>query len=489
MKKLCAVLTVLLMGLSVLCARAQSESITIAADIGKGDVITLNPYTATDSASVLILQNLYEGLYEYDSATSRPVPAMAQETRISGDGLVWTFTLGKNYFSDGQLITSKTFADSWRYLQNGPLGSTLSLVKSIETPSDDTLVVTLKHAASYFPSLLCQPCLAAADPENSGRFSGAYTLTSRNDDEIILSYNTRYREKVGCNTIRVLITPDGDFSSGFANGSIQWSMAFVDNAADYLDISPAYGTTFFYFSSPSGLFAGSSMRRALARLVPTDYIRQIRSAVMPSTSLVPESGAKPVYRGTLSSDIATAFADNSILSGSDIPVLKIAVHRGDSSVLSGELIQETWASALRSTVTLDTVPITVYTSDPSSNPYDFCLLTWIADYLDPQAFLSMFRSDSSYNLARFSDKQYDSILDQAEQCTGAERQALLLQAEQILLDSGTVIPVSTAVSANFVRTDLLNGWSSNLLDVHPFKKLSLKSASPAPIQAGDLKLR
>ena len=489
MKKFCAVLTVLLMGVSMLCAKAQSEQITIAADIGKGDVITLNPYTATDSASVLILQNLYEGLYEYDSATSRPVPALAQKTQVSDDGLVWTFTLGEYFFSDGTPVTSQTFADSWRYLQNGPLGSSISLVRGIETPAADTLVVTLSHAASYFPSMLCQPCLAAADPENPGRFSGAYTLSSKTDDEIILTYNPRYREKAGCRRIRILVTPDGDFSQEFANGDIQWSMAFIENAADYLEISPAYGTTFFYFSSGSGLFADPSMRRALARLVPTDYIRQIRSAVMPSTSLVPESGAKASYRGNLSSDIANAFVSNSITSNSDIPVLKIAVHRGDSSVLSGELIQETWASALKSTVTLDTVPITVYTSDPSGNPYDFCLLTWIADYLDPQAFLSIFRSDSSYNLARFSDAAFDSILDEAEQCTGAQRQELLLQAEQILLDSGTVIPVSTAVSANFVRTDLLDGWSSNLLDVHPFKKLSLKSASPAPIQAGDQKLR
>ena len=210
---------------------------------------------------------------------------------------------------------------------------------------------------------------------------------------------------------------------------------------------------------------------------------------MPSYSLVPESGAKALYRGTLSSDIANAFVGNSINSNSDIPVLKIAVHRGDWAVLAGQLIQETWAAALRSTVTLDTVPITVYTSDPAENPYDFCLLTWIADYLDPQAFLSMFRSDSSYNLARFSNSEYDRILDEAEQQTGSERQVLLLKAEQILLDSGTIIPVSTAISANYVRSDLLEGWSANLLDVHPFKKLSLKAVSPEPTQAGDQTLR
>ena len=489
MKKFCAVLTFLLIGVCALCAKGRIEQITVAMDIGKGDSVTLNPYVASDSSSVLILQNLYEGLYEYDSATSRPVPALAQKTEVSEDGLVWTFTLENCFFSDGSPITSETFAKSWRYLQSSTLANALSLVESFETPDPRTLVVRLKHAASYFPSVLCQPCLAAADPDNSTRYSGAYTVFTRTDDEIVLTYNTRYREKVGCRRIRILITPDGDFSQDFAAGDIHWSMAFVDNAADYLEVSPAYGTSFFYFSSASGLYADSSMQRALARLVPTDYIRQIENSVMPSYSLVPESGAKALYRGTLSSDIANAFVGNSINSNSDIPVLKIAVHRGDWAVLAGQLIQETWAAALKSTVTLDTVPITVYTSDPAENPYDFCLLTWIADYLDPQAFLSMFRSDSSYNLARFSNSEYDRILDEAEQHTGSERQVLLLKAEQILLDSGTIIPVSTAISANYVRSDLLEGWSANLLDIHPFKKLSLKAVSPEPTQAGDQTLR
>ncbi len=489
MKKFCAVLTFLFIAVCALFAKGRIEQISVAMDIGKGDSLTLNPYIASDSSSVLILQNLYEGLYEYDSVTSRPVPALAQKTEVSEDGLVWTFTLGDNCFSDGSPITSETFAKSWRYLQNSTLANALALVESFETPDPGTLVVTLRHAASYFPSLLCQPCLAAADPDNSSRFSGAYTVFSRTEDEIILTYNTRYREKVGCRRIRVLITEDGDFSQDFAAGDIQWSLAFVDNAAEYLEVSPAYGTSFFYFSSDSGLFEDPFMQRALARLVPVDYIRQIEKSVMPSASLVPESGAKAAYKGTLSSDIANAYVGNSITSNSGIPVLKIAVHRGDWAVLAGQLIQETWAAALKSTVTLDTVPITVYTSDPADNPYDFCLITWIADYLDPQAFLSMFRSDSSYNPARFSNPGYDSILDEAEQHNGSERNALLLQAEQILLDSGTIIPVSTAISANYVRSDLMEGWSANLLDVHPLKKLSLKSNSPAPIQAGDQKLR
>ncbi len=489
MKKFCAVLIIFISAVCALSAKGHFEQISVAMDIGKGDSVTLNPYIASDSSSVLILQNLYEGLYEYDSATSRPVPALAQKTEISEDGLVWTFTLGDNYFSDGSPITSETFAKSWRYLQNSTLANALALVESFETPDPHTLVVRLRHAASYFPSLLCQPCLAAADPDNSSRFSGAYKVFSRTEDEIILTYNSRYREKVGCRRIRVLITEEGDFSQDFAAGDIQWSMAFVDNASDYLEVSPAYGTRFFYFSSESGLFADPYMQRALARLVPVDYIRQIENSVMPSASLVPESGAKALFKGTLSSDIANAYVGNSITSNSGIPVLKIAVHRGDWAVLAGQLIQETWTAALKSTVTLDTVPITVYTSDPADNPYDFCLITWIADYLDPQAFLSMFRSDSSYNLARFSNPEYDRILEEAEQHTGSERNALLLQAEQILLDSGTIIPVSTAISANYVRSDLLEGWSANLLDVHPFKKLSLKSDSPAAIQAGDQKLR
>ena len=89
------------------------------------------------------------------------------------------------------------------------------------------------------------------------------------------------------------------------------------------------------------------------------------------------------------------------------------------------------------------------------------------------AFLQLFASNSSFNLANFRNDEYDALLDQAA-CSADEisRREILLKAEQVLLDSGAVIPMSTAFATNFVRKDMVSGWTANPLDIHPFKTIS-----------------
>ena len=89
------------------------------------------------------------------------------------------------------------------------------------------------------------------------------------------------------------------------------------------------------------------------------------------------------------------------------------------------------------------------------------------------AFLQLFSSDSSFNLANFSNQSYDNLLRLAANAADeVSRKDILLQAEQLLLDSGVVIPMSTAFATNFVRRDLISGWEANPLDIHLFKTIS-----------------
>ena len=153
-------------------------------------------------------------------------------------------------------------------------------------------------------------------------------------------------------------------------------------------------------------------------------------------------------------------------------MINMAVTRGAQNAVAAELIARLWSTMLGITVTLNTVPLSVFASVPEENPYDFCTITWIGDYFDPMAFLQLFASGSSYNLANFSDSRYDDLLTLAMNADEISRRELLLQAEQLLLDSGVVIPMSTAFATNFVRKDLISGWETNPLDIHPFKTIS-----------------
>ena len=130
MKKLLKVLfAMVLMAFTItpLFSQSQTETLRVLMDPGK-DEIVLNPYTASDSNSIVIMLNLYDGLFGYDPETSEPVPALAESCSVSEDGLKWTFSLRAAKFSDGKDITSHTFAESWNYMTDGPLASNLDFV-------------------------------------------------------------------------------------------------------------------------------------------------------------------------------------------------------------------------------------------------------------------------------------------------------------------------------------------------------------------------
>lgn len=463
--------------LSLLCpslfAQAKAETIRIGMDPGENEIV-LNPYVASDSDSVVIMQNLYDGLFSYDGETSNASYALAVGHEVSNDGLTWTFFLREASFSDGTTITSGSFAESWNYLVQGPLASNLDFVERLEdeslfleTPDAKTLVVHLTHPVAYLPSLLCQPCLAAIKDTSS--YSGAYVLKGQTESHILLAKNPKYWDTVNNDKVEILLGPDFDFSAAFADGEIQWSMAAVANASDYMSLSKLYATTFFYFSAETGAYSNEYVRKALISLIPWDIIRYIQGTLMESDSLVPESTAvAPVENGTLE-----LLAKAGYPYGNGLPMINMGITRGAQNAAVAELIAEIWSKTLGVTVTLNTVPLTIYASNPKENPFDFCTITWIGDYFDPMAFLGLFESSGSFNLANYSNEEYDALLALAQNADAVTRSSLLLQAEQLLLDSGVVIPMSTAFATNFVRTDLLEGWHTNPLDIHPFKDLKL----------------
>ena len=49
-----------------------------------------------------------------------------------------------------------------------------------------------------------------------------------------------------------------------------------------------------------------------------------------------------------------------------------------------------------------------------------------------------------------------------------------LFAQQLLLDEAVIMPISHPVSFHIIDTNVVGGWYSNALDVHPFKYLYLK---------------
>jgi oligopeptide transport system substrate-binding protein len=99
---------------------------------------------------------------------------------------------------------------------------------------------------------------------------------------------------------------------------------------------------------------------------------------------------------------------------------------------------------------------------------------WIADYNDAQNYLYLSQtSTKQQNYARFSNADYDKLMDQAAATSDMRKRAeLLQQAETILLKELPVIPLYFYVSKDLVSLKV-RGWQDNPFDVFHVRNLSL----------------
>ena len=71
-----------------------------------------------------------------------------------------------------------------------------------------------------------------------------------------------------------------------------------------------------------------------------------------------------------------------------------------------------------------------------SGEFDLVRLVWQDEFAEPLFYLDAFTVESAYNFARWNSPSYDSLLARAKAAAGADRDALLHQAEQALFKAG-----------------------------------------------------
>ena len=106
--------------------------------------------------------------------------------------------------------------------------------------------------------------------------------------------------------------------------------------------------------------------------------------------------------------------------------------------------------------------------------FEIGLRQWATDYNDAQDLLFQFQTSTEQdNFARFSNPDYDRLMDASVTSDQGKRAGLLAQAEQVLLREMPVLPLYYRVSKNLVSTRV-KGWEDNLLDVTYVKNLWLE---------------
>jgi peptide/nickel transport system substrate-binding protein len=102
-------------------------------------------------------------------------------------------------------------------------------------------------------------------------------------------------------------------------------------------------------------------------------------------------------------------------------------------------------------IDINTVPFAEHIEQVQSGKSDFFRFAWIADYPDPETFLTVFygkhvpagaTEKSFINYTRFKNARYDSLFASSfTEPDKAKRYAILSQAEQVLLDEAPFMPI------------------------------------------------
>jgi len=138
--------------------------------------------------------------------------------------------------------------------------------------------------------------------------------------------------------------------------------------------------------------------------------------------------------------------------GKGFPKLTLQINSGGgNNILIAEVVQKMLKENLNVDIEINTVPFAEHIEQVTSGKVDFFRFAWIADYPDPETFLTIFYGQhvpanatekSFINYTRFKNARFDSLFAASfTEPDKAKRYAMLSKAEQVLLDEAPFMPI------------------------------------------------
>jgi peptide/nickel transport system substrate-binding protein/oligopeptide transport system substrate-binding protein len=452
-----------------------------------------------------------------------PVPAAAEKWEVSEDKKQWTFTIrGSARFWNGDPLRAEDFRAAWLSLlapeRDSPYSSLFDIIEGAReyrtgTMSDPEqvgiiakeakiLVVKLNAPASFFPAMLCHHSFSPIHPSllnnehwmpgdenwNPPQGNGPFRIAEMNEKIMTLLKNENYWDArhVSLNRITIKYTETAEEAASLWNsGQARWISGDVDldglTDRSGIQVNAMFATHYYFIRSAERPWDDYRIRRALALALPWDEIR--RDHFLPAKTLIYPIPGYPEIEGLAETDIEqakTLLAEAGFPGGEGLPDLVIRLTPSSEAARIGGIMAGAWKDTLGVPVRVEVIPYSRYFQSMKESGYGVGSSTWIGDFADPYTFLQMWRRDSNLNDAHLDDEDYEKLIDKSMFEDGNARLATLAEAEKLLLDRGSVLPISYSPAINIVDTNEIEGWYPNALDIHPFKYLAFKSLRPLP---------
>lgn len=482
---------------------------------------TLDWNLATDNVSILLLQNIMEGLAEYDSKL-QPKPALAKSWKVSADGKTYTYTLQDNItWSDGVPLTAQHFWDSWERLLNPKTASEYAYFLydvvgakeysegKLKDPTKlgfkainaKTFVVTLNKRAAYFPTI---PTFTATFPIRKDLITkfgnkwtnpkniavvGPFQLAEwKHDSKVTLQANEKYHgKKVTLEKVNAyIINEDTTAINMFESGSLHYVSRLPAMEIERLKASPAYKNSpflrgyYYGFNTKKAPFNNPKVRKAFAHAVDRQQIvALLKGGQIPTTSWVPKGMPGYEPKIGLPFDVAKAkklLAEAGFPNGKGFPSVTFMFDTRDDNKVIAERLQSMWKENLGVDLRAQNEDWKVYLNRLKTDAPAMYRLGWGADYPDPDNFLNLFTSYSGNNYTRWTNKKYDGLIERAASERSLPKRLALYKKAQILLTEEDAIIVPLFIDAiNVLVSPQVKGLELNAMDYLQLKNISMSS--------------
>jgi oligopeptide transport system substrate-binding protein len=471
-----------------------------------GELKTLDPARIRDAADVELLLQLYAGLTRLDE-NGEVYPSLASSWAVTDGGTTYTFRLRPNLtFSDGSPLVAADVRRSWLRILDPATRSTAPDILNIivgapdraaggseadvgvEAPDDRTLVVQLRHPASYFPAITATPTAfvvprsanATADWQQVGDFvgSGPYEADALDGHDLVLRANDRYLAgPPPIEELRWVTTIDGDAVSAYADDSLDlvgvapWDASWIAYDRDLgpaLHESAALGVQYIGFDTTRPPFDDARVRRAFALALDRRRLVALSEGkgAEPASSVVPPALWPAGFPDDLDHDVAAArrLLDRAGY-GDPRDLGEITINGTGLGVGPAVAV---WREELGVRISIEEMDFADYLRLVEDDPPQIFTINWIADYPSPSALYSLLLlPDALSNYGDWNDPAFVRLLEAASAAKGQRAEAAAYAKVDAFVDKqAPVIPWSYGSGWWLVRPGLrgLGNLTTGILD-------------------------
>lgn len=479
---------------------------------------TLDPSLATDGTSILLIENLMEGLTQFNQSLV-PQPAIAEGWEISKDGRKYLFHLKKNVlWSDGKPVAAEDFEYSWKRLLNPETASEYAyFLYDLENGEEYnqgklkdssrvgvraldpyTLEVRLKKQVVYFTSITTFSATFPLRKEYIERYRSHWTDPGKmvvNGPYRLIDWKHEYKLKFEanpnyygnrpfCRTIEIFIVNERSTALTLyeAGGLDMVSLSpeaieHYQKSKEYIN-QPLLRGYYYGFNTAIPPFNDPRVRKAFSLAIDREeFPHVLKGGERPAFSWIPPGMFGYDQQAGLRYDPkegAKLLSEAGFPEGKGFPKVTLAFNTDMVNGLIAENIQAQLKRNLHVQLSLDNMEWKVYLKKLQLDTPQIFRLGWGADYPDPDNFMNLFITGGGNNHTHWGSPKYDHLIALGSSERDPQKRLMIYHDAQKILTEEDVPIIPLFVSAqNFLVKPYVQGVETNPMELLFFKTIKV----------------